>query len=44
MNKYNPEKIEKIRRPAEAEIKPFAVYALYNDEARKIYIEQKYEI
>lgn len=40
MTKYNPQKIEKIRQLAEAEIKPFAVYAIYNQQANKIYIGQ----
>ncbi|MEK7603877.1 MAG: GIY-YIG nuclease family protein [Patescibacteria group bacterium] len=40
MPKYNPKKIEKIHQLAEAESKPFAVYALYNDSVDKIYIGQ----
>ena len=42
--KYNPEKIEKIRQPAEAKILPFAVYALHNKEANKIYIGQTHDL
>ncbi len=40
MKIYEHLKLEKIRQPAEAEELSFAVYALHNKEAGKIYIGQ----
>lgn len=40
MSQYSHEATEKIRQPAEAGLLPFAVYAIYNENAQKIYIGQ----